>query len=87
MLRICAMDFMLTTACTNVQKQQKQQQYRRLADEDDELSEVQPGIYSVCLCFLSFFYTILCSNNNNHSLVGEKLLFFCLFVRAQFFGG
>lgn len=30
-------------ACTN----QQQQQYRRLADEDDELSEVQPGIFSV----------------------------------------
>lgn len=35
-------------ACTNQQRRQ-QRQYRRLADEDDELSEVQPGIFCAIL--------------------------------------
>lgn len=48
---MCATDFMLSTARTNLQ----QQHDRRLADEDDELSEVQPGIFSAISSFtLSF---------------------------------
>ena len=36
-----------------------QKKYRRLADEDDELSEVQPGIYIFSAYFLFLFALIL----------------------------